>query len=201
MLALARKNAPSVRLRSGGMPPLHRAEQLNPSTGIFSAIGRLRSGGELRRVLRIFSRHLRPDGSGIAESGPIPRNTARARSGPRATGLQGSDHSEAWIVPPGNPPVLAAQHFLADHGPVRNSVEGHDRRRAGPSVARTAFGPAGFRELHRPSRFSGHRGIYVGVRSGPSARPSSMIPTATGPCRTVRPGPATPGSSSRPEGP
>jgi SAM-dependent methyltransferase len=62
MLREARRRLPGVRLRVGDMRTFALGERFDVVSCLFSAIGYLRTEGELRRAFRGFARHLVPGG-------------------------------------------------------------------------------------------------------------------------------------------
>ncbi len=67
MLRVARRRLPSVRLRRGDMRTFTLRESFDVVSCLFSAIGHLRSEGELETAFRNFARHLKPGGVCIVE--------------------------------------------------------------------------------------------------------------------------------------
>ncbi len=67
MLRIARRRLPGIRLRRGDMSSFRLGARFDVVTCLFSAIGHLRTEGELRTTFRNFARHLKPGGVALVE--------------------------------------------------------------------------------------------------------------------------------------
>ena len=132
---------------------------------LFSAIGYARSEADLERTLRNFARHLRPGGIAIVEPWLTPRIY-------RAGGVHLATYGtkNAPIARMNTPElrrgrsVMTMHYFVGIDGRVRHWVERHNMGPFDTPTTLRAFRRAGLRPRRIASRFTTHRGLYVGIR-------------------------------------
>lgn len=67
ILSIARKKLPSVRFKTGNMMIMDLQRKFDVLTCLFSSIGYVRSKANLKKTMRVFTRHLAPGGVLIVE--------------------------------------------------------------------------------------------------------------------------------------
>lgn len=173
MLREARKRLPNVRFVRGSMQDFRLAQQFDVITCLFSAIGYVRSRGELGRTVRNFARHLVPGGVLIVEpwltpgayhTGSFHLGVFGTREAPIAR-MNGSERR-------GSRSVMDMHYLVPDGTKVRHWVERHELSLFDVPTQLAAYRAAGLRARHIPSRFTTARGLYVAVRPRGSAPPS-----------------------------
>ena len=175
MLAVARRRLPHVRFVEGRMESLRLGEQFDVTTCLFSAIGYVRSEGDLRRTLRGFARHLRPGGVAVVEAWLAP---GAYRPGGVHLGIYGT--AESPIVRMhrserrGRRSIMDMHYLVPTPHGVRHWVERHDLGLFPPATMRRAFVAAGLRPTYYRSGLQPGRGVFVATRPvAGSARPTT----------------------------
>jgi SAM-dependent methyltransferase len=164
MLREARKNVPHVRFVRRRMEEFDLGKRFDVVTCLFSAIGYVKSVGELRRTLRNFAAHLAPGGVAIVEPWLTPSTFHEGNLNVRTFGSEKLPIARMSLSEKrGDRSVLDMHHLVGTPAGVRHWVERHDMGLFGVSTYLAAFRVAGFRPRFLRQGLMKGRGLYVAV--------------------------------------
>jgi dTDP-3-amino-3,6-dideoxy-alpha-D-glucopyranose N,N-dimethyltransferase len=177
MLSRARRRVPSARLTLGRMESFHLGRTFDVVTCLFSSIGYVRSGRDLRRTLVNLARHTSPGGVVVVEPwlrpqvfqvGLVHHLLAKA-GGTTVLRMNGARRRRGRSV-------FEFHYLVGRNGTVRHFVERHDLGLFDDRTMRAAFRRAGLTVHHLSGGFASRRGLYVGVRPVPGRGPQARLP-------------------------
>lgn len=185
MIDVARRRLPDVPLHQYDMRYFDLGRRFDAVTCLFSAIGYLRSVGELRKAIATMARHLLPGGLVIVEPWHTPDRFIDG--GTEAQVAKGDTLKVARVIVGrrhGDTSVLEMHHMVASESGVERFLERHELTLFTHEQYLSAFAAAGLVAVHDAEGL-GNRGLYVGLASA-RVGASLAVPRHTSRARAVR---------------
>jgi SAM-dependent methyltransferase len=166
MLARARERNPDVVLHHGDMLEFELKARYDAVLCLFSAIGYVRTEGNLFRAVENMARHLEPGGVLIIEPWLTPDRYKPG--GVHATFVDEPDLKVARMnrsEQDGNLAVMVMHYLVGTPGDISYFTEQHTLGLFPDTVYKGAFEAAGLTVYHDEGGLIG-RGLYIGVSAG-----------------------------------
>ena len=178
MLEVARRRLPDVPLHQYDMRHFDLGRRFDAVTCLFSAIGYMRTVGELRRAITTMARHVLPEGLVIVEPWLAPERFTDGHL--HADVAEGDGVKVARVITARrveNVSVLEMHHVVSSAKGIERFVERHEIRLFTHEQYMSAFTAAGLVVVFDAEGLDG-RGLYVGLAST-RANASLAIPRHT----------------------
>ena len=178
MLEVARRRLPDVPLHQYDMRHFDLGRRFDAVTCLFSAIGYMRTVGELRRAIATMARHVLPGGVVIIEPWLTPERFIDGHL--HADVAEGAGVKVARVVTSRrveDVSVLDMHHVVSSAKGIERFVERHEVRLFTHEQYLSAFTAAGLVVIFDAEGLDG-RGLYVGLASARS-NASLAIPRHT----------------------
>jgi SAM-dependent methyltransferase len=165
MLTAARDRLPDVPLHQYDMRHFDLSRRFDAVTCLFSAIGYMRTVGELRRAMATMARHALPDGLVLVEPWLSPDRFVDGHTHVHLAEGAGVKIARVSVGRrQGDTSVLEMHHMVASESGVERFLERHEVTLFTHEQYMSAFTAAGLVVVYDAEGLTG-RGLYVGLAS------------------------------------